>query len=469
MPMHFDASLPLGQRSYRFQANHFEDFLAAHIYGPVETEARAVWASGGYIHFTGAIFFDCHIVAASMPELTAACFKVTDASPPGFTLVFEKSLFISGDVSETFFQLYDAGIHVKNSRWLRTRGSRPSFHVAKPKCAFGGNGNPLYVEGMKELNPNSTEDDFLWARALQGPTSTSGDSSSSHLVSFECLAWDSPYIEGSYVYSPDSFGTARAPTILAPDRAQRRPRRIVGQSSCSAYLQKNMPRFFCGNAFGTYGLWCGSGTDLEDCPGVTSDARSWYHALLPWSRMSTVAASATSVGTGQSMEPVEPVEPVEPSAPPNLGDLPAGDCTFPRHPPEATPFVWDPSCQGGGVGCNADGSHMECRWCGFGPYLPCPPASIASPTSAQAGASDGSGQLVRGIIWLVVMACLLSLLGVCWYTGCTGCTFRRRARATCISQIPTIPAVSPAPAAAEQAVPGLLGRTALPAKTPPLP
>jgi len=434
VPMRFDPSLPLAQRSYRFQANHFEDFLAAHITGgPAESESRAVWTSGGYIHFTGAVFWNCRHVAASMPELTTACFKVTEASPPGFTLVFESSLFISGDVSETFFQLYDAGIHVKNSRWLLAASTSPSFRVAKPKCAFGGNGNPIYLEGSRELR-QTTKDRFAWAvQAVEALGTGIRLTSASQIVSFECIAWESPYIEGSYVYSPDSFGLERAtPTILAPDRAQRTSRRVLGLSACAAYLKSTKPRFFCGESFGTYGLWCGSGIPVEECPGA-ADATNWYHSMLPWSRGER---SEDVVGSGTS-----PV-PVWAEAGP---DPPAGDCHFPNRPPHRTPFTWDPSCLGGGLGCNADGSHMECRWCGFDPYPPCPETQEAA---------TGDSDLFVGLVSLLLSAAFLSLLAaLCWY-----CTSRRRARArpSCISQIP------------RQEAPSLLGRTTLPVEKPPI-
>lgn len=436
VPMRFDPSLPLAQRSYRFQANRFEDFLAAHISGgPAPSESRAVWTSGGYIHFTGAVFWNCRHIAASMPELTTACFKVTEASPPGFTLVFERSLFISGDLSETFFQLYDAGIHIKNSRWLLTASSSPSFRVAKPKCAFGGNGNPIYFEGSRELRQNLTKDrDFAWA--VQALGTGIRMTATSQIVSFDCIAWESPYIEGSYVYSPDSFGLETgAPTILAPDRERRTSRRVLGRSACAAYLKATKPRFFCGKSFGTYGLWCGSGIPVEECPGA-ADATNWYHSMLPWSRGERSEDSEDVLGSGTTAQPVW-------ARPP-----PSGDCDFPNPgPPKRTPFTWDPSCLRGGLGCNADGSHMECRWCGFDPYLPCPE------TQESAIGATGDSDLFVGLIALLLSALFLSLLAaLCWYTS------RRRARArpSCISQIRP----------PRQEAPSLLGRTTLPAEKP---
>jgi len=47
-------------------------------------------------------------------------------------------------------------------------------------------------------------------------------------------------------------------------------------------------------------------------------------------------------------------------------------CEFPEEP--AVPFYWDLSCREGGLGCNADGIHAECRFCGKRPFedVPCP-------------------------------------------------------------------------------------------------
>merc|ERR1719410_340801 len=45
-------------------------------------------------------------------------------------------------------------------------------------------------------------------------------------------------------------------------------------------------------------------------------------------------------------------------------------CKFEVAP--TTPFTWDPSCAGGVPGCSADGEHLQCRFCGGHPFLPCP-------------------------------------------------------------------------------------------------
>ena len=58
----------------------------AHINGPIASEARAVWTSGGYIHFKGAIFYNVRVAAAGMPELRSGCFRVLES--PGFIMAF---------------------------------------------------------------------------------------------------------------------------------------------------------------------------------------------------------------------------------------------------------------------------------------------------------------------------------------------------------------------------------------------
>jgi len=53
-----------------------------------------------------------------------------------------------------------------------------------------------------------------------------------------------------------------------------------------------------------------------------------------------------------------------------------GKCEFVNAPVGVGSF-WDPSCKAGGVGCDADGIHPECRLCGTGDFasVPCPPSS----------------------------------------------------------------------------------------------
>lgn len=46
------------------------------------------------------------------------------------------------------------------------------------------------------------------------------------------------------------------------------------------------------------------------------------------------------------------------------------ECTFEVAP--KTQWMWDPDCTEGDLGCNADNIHVECRWCGEGPYVDCP-------------------------------------------------------------------------------------------------
>jgi len=48
-------------------------------------------------------------------------------------------------------------------------------------------------------------------------------------------------------------------------------------------------------------------------------------------------------------------------------------CNFAN--PPLLPYYWDPSCTDGDLGCLADGEHLQCRFCGEYPYngtVPCP-------------------------------------------------------------------------------------------------
>lgn len=53
-------------------------------------------------------------------------------------------------------------------------------------------------------------------------------------------------------------------------------------------------------------------------------------------------------------------------------------CSFPVEP--TTPHYWDSSCAMGKLGCNADGIHVQCRFCEQRPFqdIPCP-SSVAPP------------------------------------------------------------------------------------------
>lgn len=242
--MSFDIQQPKEQRTYLFQTNVFEDFCAAHIDGPIASEARAIWTSGGYIHFKRAIFYNVRVAAAGMPELSSGCFRILDESPPGFVMAFTESLFISGPFSETFFQLYDGGIQVLHSRWIFGEGTRKDFAVAKPKCAFGGNGNPVYLLGSRPLLPKEAAHSqrFAWAKDLipldHGLSISRPDSFQAHLANFQCIAWASPYINGSYLYFADGLGDT-IPTIIAPAKeAMDGMQRIRGEERCAKFLQR---------------------------------------------------------------------------------------------------------------------------------------------------------------------------------------------------------------------------------------
>jgi len=66
--------------------------------------------------------------------------------------------------------------------------------------------------------------------------------------------------------------------------------------------------------------------------------------------------------------------PEELSAPPN-----GASCTWTENVP-TTPAFWDPGCKMGAHGCNADGIHPQCRFCGKGVYtdIPCPASEVCS-------------------------------------------------------------------------------------------
>ncbi|CAL1152744.1 unnamed protein product [Cladocopium goreaui] len=271
--------------------------VQAHIDGPIASEARAIWTSGGYIHFKRAIFYNVRVAAAGMPELSSGCFRILDESPPGFVMAFTESLFISGPFSETFFQLYDGGIQVLHSRWIFGEGTRKDFAVAKPKCAFGGNGNPVYLLGSRPLLPKEAADSqrFAWAKDLipldHGLSISRPDSFQAHLANFQCIAWASPYINGSYLYFADGLGDT-IPTIIAPAmEAVDGMQRIRGEERCAKFLQRTAPRFFCGPAFGSYGLACGSRPWLQ-CPGAVRNAERWMLQLEPWRSRNTLGEAA---------------------------------------------------------------------------------------------------------------------------------------------------------------------------------
>lgn len=420
VPMSFDIQQPKERRTYLFQSNVFEDFCAAHINGPIASEARAVWTSGGYIHFKGAIFYNVRVAAAGMPELRSGCFRVLES--PGFIMAFTESLFISGPFSETFFQLYDGGIQVEHSRWIFGAGTGKDFAVAKPKCAFGGNGNPVYLLGSRPLLPQEAAQsgNFGWAESLipldHGLSISRPESFHAHLGNFRCMAWASPYINGSYLYSADGLGDG-VPTIIAPDEvAVEGVTRIRGEEACAKFLQRTPPRFFCGPAFGSYGLSCGSANQWP-CPGAVRDAARWMLQLEPW---------RSRGAAGEAWE----TRPVSPEGRP-------GQCDFATAPPTSTPYVWDESCRNGGLGCYADGRHLQCRWCGFDPYPTCPKA-------------NKQGDLWAAIVaFLVGFLLLLLILFVCRHCTLRGFAFSHPAPP--MQGWPEAPAPEP---------PHLLGRVA---------
>jgi len=63
------------------------------------------------------------------------------------------------------------------------------------------------------------------------------------------------------------------------------------------------------------------------------------------------------------------------TGPPTPSPEIAGDCHFQQTP--VIHYFWDPKClPRGGPGCRADGRHMECRFCGRGPFPACPTGPV---------------------------------------------------------------------------------------------
>jgi len=80
-------------------------------------------------------------------------------------------------------------------------------------------------------------------------------------------------------------------------------------------------------------------------------------------------------------------------------------CTFPNEP--QTAYFWDPTCQVGQVGCWADGIHHECRFCGYPSFnaVECP----AWASSAPLQACDFDGEPEASYYW--EQTCTESMLG----------------------------------------------------------
>mmetsp|Transcript_120215 Transcript_120215/g.383791 ORF Transcript_120215/g.383791 Transcript_120215/m.383791 type:complete len:513 (-) Transcript_120215:88-1626(-) len=416
--MTFDRTAPPDQRFYAPAVNLFEDFVAARIKGYTQVdESFGIWSSGGAFLFKGAIFADVYMGMASVPDLAGGCARASPEALPGFPATFEDSVFLSGPDSSTFFIIYDGGVQVSNSRWAFLPGTPDDFRVAKPKAKFGGNGNPIVFSGSGELGRfDGDKDDsrFSWAFGLSTNASSGGGDGGGleRLAGFEPLAWGSPYTRGAYLYSSDNFGVGPpVPAIVASDAASSSTsvgtlaRHIKGEEACADYLYRTPPQFFCGTAFGRYGRWCGDGISLCEC-GAVDDARLWYRGLPPWSKTSDAAPCSNQWPI------VEVVEArgrhdgsaggahgfADPTAPPgsagSSGDptAPPGECTFANPPTASQHAVWDPSCQGGGLGCMADGHHPECRYCGFGPYPTCPDAGAANKDILDSGSAQAASE-----------------------------------------------------------------------------
>lgn len=64
--------------------------------------------------------------------------------------------------------------------------------------------------------------------------------------------------------------------------------------------------------------------------------------------------------------------------------MPANECEFPEDAKPAIPYYWDPECSKGLLGCHADATNVQCRFCGEPPYenVTCPEDAKASPFQA---------------------------------------------------------------------------------------
>lgn len=280
---------------------------------------------------------------------------------------------------------------------------------------------------------------FAWAKDLipldHGLSISRPDSFQAHLANFQCIAWASPYINGSYLYFADGLGDT-IPTIIAPAmEAVDGMQRIRGEERCAKFLQRTAPRFFCGPAFGSYGLACGS-RPWPQCPGAVRNAERWMLQLEPWRARGTLGEAAETWENS----------PASPS-----GQV--GQCDFSTAPPTSTPYVWDESCKkSGGLGCYADGRHLQCRWCGFDPYPSCP-------------ANSDRGDLWAAIVaFLVGFLLLLLILFVCWHCTVRGFAIRsdplRPAPPPGDCAQPAAPLHSWQPPGAPSQPPHLLGRVA---------
>lgn len=91
---------------------------------------------------------------------------------------------------------------------------------------------------------------------------------------------------------------------------------------------------------------------------------------------------------------------------------PAGDmCHFAAEP--KIPYFWDPACQMGKLGCNADGIHLECRFCGHRPYenIVCPDDVLPVNNTCTFPLHDEPN-----VLYFWDPACELGMIG-CWADG----------------------------------------------------
>mmetsp|Transcript_41957 Transcript_41957/g.90633 ORF Transcript_41957/g.90633 Transcript_41957/m.90633 type:complete len:346 (-) Transcript_41957:59-1096(-) len=89
-----------------------------------------------------------------------------------------------------------------------------------------------------------------------------------------------------------------------------------------------------------------------------------------------------------------------------------GECHFPNEPSIA--YFWDESCKMGDLGCNADGIHIQCRFCASRPFetISCPDG--VGPDTNRCDFPQGSEPTSEIYFW--DSDCEMGMLG-CWADG----------------------------------------------------
>merc|ERR1719469_1401289 len=90
---------------------------------------------------------------------------------------------------------------------------------------------------------------------------------------------------------------------------------------------------------------------------------------------------------------------------------PASSCKFPSHP--YVPYYWDADCEIGTLGCWADGVHAQCRFCAERPFetVACP-----EPTAPPQNECSWPQRGEPSVPYFWDATCEVGLLG-CWADG----------------------------------------------------